>query len=312
VQYRTSDNGKAFDPWQNLTGKVSEPPLALYFEPDGRDPRFDLFSVSKKQGTLVNRFLQSGIWSDWKVISQDAGSGPAGCSPRSNRTDVWFKQGETKGVMHTRYDDDGTKYVGDVSLVKQTTATRPGVACRSVRTGVSHDMVVYDPNDSSAIHRQHAGGTWKDAKNMGGKFIGEPYVIATSATRIDFLGIGDDKQMYHFSSSQSGDYSKLESLGGEFASMPSAVVVGPDGARVDVLAVGTDGKLKHQTMTQSQWGDDWEDLGIAVQSAPNLVLFKDMIHLFADADGGQLMHAFWDPSSGALEWKSTVDLKSLD
>jgi len=285
--------------------------LAFYFEPDGHDPRFDLFSVSKKQGTLVNRFLQSGVWSDWNSISQDARSAPAGCLTVPNRTDVWFKQGEKQGIMHSLYFDDGAKYGDEPSLLDQTTATRPGVACRSVRDAFSHDIVVYEPADGSATHRQWAND-WKDAKNMGGKFIGDPYVIATSTSRIDFLGIGDDKEMYHFSWTRSGGHSKLESLGGKFASMPSAVVIGPDGARVDVLAVGTDGKLKHRVMTQSQWNDDWENLDIAVRGAPNLVLFKNMIHLFADAPGGQLMHAFWDPSTGALEWKPEVNLKSVD
>jgi hypothetical protein len=314
VQYRTSDNGRAFDSWQNLTGQVSETPLALYSEPTGQEPRFDLFSVSKAQGTLVNRFLQSGVWSDWKVMSQDVlGSGVAGCVVRGNRTDVWYKQAGTGMDLVHKHSTDagGTAFVSDSDLAAQKTATRPGVACRAVRDGVSHDVVVYKPADGSAIHRQFNGTSWDNKKAFNGSFIGEPYVVATSATRIDFLGIGNDKAMHHFSWGSSPGYSELESLGGAFASVPTAVVIGPDGARVDVLAVGTDGSLKHRVMTQGKWSDAWEDLGIAAQGAPSLVMFKDMVHLFAEAPGGELMHAFWDPANGALEWKSAIDLKAL-
>ncbi|KAH6656253.1 hypothetical protein BKA67DRAFT_551382 [Truncatella angustata] len=173
-------------------------------------------------------------------------------------------------------------------------------------------MAIYDEGTSAVLHRQWSSSQsrWLGWNNRGGSFTGNPVLFSPSADRIDFLGIGMDSAMYHFTWSSTSGYTELKNLGGNWASVPSIVVSGED--RFDAVALGTDGKLKQRALINSTWQVSWHDLGADARSAPLAVSFESTtsIGVFAISKSGELLRGDYRISADS-SWEIMSEFRGI-
>ncbi|KAK3317917.1 hypothetical protein B0H66DRAFT_555824 [Apodospora peruviana] len=277
----------------------------------------------------------------WKDLGGPVGSPLGTCAINGTRGDYYSVENTAEGAkfLHNLSHRNGTvdmwKHpdqlgvpqwdVGANFTFNQT--AKPAVVCRP--SYWVHDLVFYD--DKSAVrHGMWAfhipGNHWTEFTDLGGKFKGEPTVIAVGADRIDFFGIGEDAAMYHFTWTEADSHSALESLGGSFHSAASAVatgliasstgnstVNGTGSVRIDVVALGMNDHIFHRVMRGKRWVSDWEDLGVEGNSAPLVVHYghgsseqPERVGVFMVGYDGQVKQATWTVSVEQTSWK---DLK---
>lgn len=278
----------------------------------------------------------------WKDLGGPVGSPLATCAINGTRADYYALDGTEflHNLSHRNGTVDMWKHPDQLGIAAWDTGedlkivlnqtTRPAVACRP--SYFVHDLAYYD--DKAAVrHGMWAwhlpGDHWTEFTDLGGKFHGEPTLIAVGADRVDFFGIGQDAAMYHFIW-EGGNHSSLESLGGAFHSAASAVATGsglvapssPGGnntaarnIRIDVVALGNDDLIYHRVLLGREWVSDWENLGVVGNSAPMLVHYgggsselTERVGLFVVAYDGQVKQATWtvssEPSWKDLQWTS--------
>ena len=269
----------------------------------------------------------------WKDLGGPVGSPLATCAINGTRADYYAVGGSEflHNLSHRNGTVDMWKHPDQLGIsawdvgadlgLNQT--AKPAVACRP--SYFVHDLVFYD--DKAAVrHGMWAwhlpGNHWTEFMDLGGKFQGEPLLIAVGAERVDFFGIGQDAAMYHFTW-EAGKHSALENLGGSFHSAASAVAtVGPSSSgegnsttnvRIDVVALGTDDHIYHRVLRGTEWVLDWEDLGVIGNSAPMLVHYgggssgqAERVGVFVVGYDGQIQQATWtvstEPSWKDLQW----------
>ncbi|KAM7192605.1 hypothetical protein V8F20_008814 [Naviculisporaceae sp. PSN 640] len=241
-------------------------------------------------------------------------------SHRNGTVDMW---------KHPQQMGNATWDGGDDLGFNQT--AKPGVVCR--QSEWVHDLVFYD-EEGAVRHGMWAwkvpGDHWTPYVNLGGKFKGDPTVIAAGADRVDFFGVGEDKSMYHWTWTEAGNHTKLENLGGSFHSTASAMATGlsspaeaaPEDVRIDVVALGTNDHVFHRVLRGTTWVSDWEDLGIEGNSAPTLVHYGDSsegperVGVFVVGYDNQVHQATWEvtdePSWKDLKWTSMGGAMTTD
>ena len=249
------------------------------------------------------------------------------CTIEGKRVDLWAATEEKTLVAHNfwSFGSEGW-WAPDLGNVWQGSANygtapnlvgKPGVVCRWNEFG--HDIVVYDDGGKEVRHSAYSDGTaWTPmftiddsevvTTTVGGfqGFQGDPTLLATRNDRTDFFGIGVDKAMYHGAWTEREGHAPLVSLGGQFQSVPSAVVTS-GGNRVDVLALGAGATLMHRTMLGGQWLSEWEDLGVFGNSAPLLFNMttgatQETVVMFVLGENGELNQTAWSVSD-ELSWK---------
>jgi hypothetical protein len=300
-----------------FNGPFASPPTALAWGAGTADsPRqVGVFAVSDPDRGVRLKTLRGG-----NGLGLDVGGPAAGpvavCLVNGARPDLWAVA--LTGVAHNYGGDNATDvfwsqgrnvpWQGSAEFDTLVRGGRPGVVCR--RDAFLHDVVVYGEADGAVLHSAWSEPTgWTRPVNRGGKFQGEPLVVAVGNNRFDFFGIDEDKAMRHFMWTAAGGFTPLENLGGSFASVPSAAVTGRD--RIDVVALGTSDTLQHRTLTGTKWADGWEDLNVFADSAPLLVNVTikpagvEEVAVFVVGKGGEVNHTTWTVSSD-LSWKNLV------
>ncbi|KAI1873457.1 hypothetical protein JX265_005079 [Neoarthrinium moseri] len=284
------DGGNAT--WVNLGGQFLSQPASISWN---ASQRVDVFGVNMDREVALKTY-QDGKWSGWSALGEQAASGISACrvTYQGDRADIWTMSNDrsTQVAIHNFWAFGRTWDRTSTQEPSRSTNSTPAVACRN--NEYQHDLVLYDVDTSSVLHRQYSTvtGSWLDWKSRGGSFIGDPVLIAPSDDRVDFFGIGVDHTMYHFTWTNTSGYTELENLHGNWASVPSVVASADD--RLEVVALGSDGKLKHRALVALAWDADWTDLGVAVWSAPHLVNFNSTpptVGVFALGDTGQLLQA---------------------
>ncbi|ORY55129.1 uncharacterized protein BCR38DRAFT_452925 [Pseudomassariella vexata] len=309
--YTRTVAGNWTNQWSSLGNQFQGQPSSVVWNSSGA---LSLFAVSSAGGVVAKSLTDEGnpnpSESEWANLNAAAGSAIGACHSTYgiDRADIWMvsKDATSRGVTHNYWDFEGGGWAGNLYRWDTTVAENPAkgsgatpaVVCRD--DNMMHDIVIYDKDTSTVLHRQYAKSrnAWEDWNDRGGSFVGDPVVIAPSNDRIDFFGIGAvDKDMRHFSWTSSSNYSDMEHLGGSWASVPSVVASGDD--RLDVVAVGTDGKVKHRAFYGQIWSADWLDLGDVVANSAPLIVNLDpneqpaRLGVFALGTGGDLLYSSW-------------------
>lgn len=288
--------------------------------------------------TGQNNFTVDG----WQDLGGPVDSPLATCAINGTRGDYYAFRGQEflHNLSHRNGTVDMWKHPQQLGIaawdggddVGSSQTAKPGVVCR--QSEWVHDLVYYDAN-GAVRHGMWAwkvpGNHWTEYVNLGGKFKGDPTVIAVGADRVDFFGIGEDKAMYHWTWTEAGNHTELENLRGSFHSVASAVATGltsapaaaaPDDVRIDVVALGTNDRVHHRTMRGMKWVSEWEDLGVEGNSAPMLVHYgsskegPERVGLFVVGYDNQVHQATWavteDPSWKDLKWTSMGGAMTTD
>lgn len=81
---------------------------------------------------------------------------------------------------------------------------------------------MYDENGSVRHITYNDATFWSPSSNTvrGGPFQGEPVLVPVGPDRFEFLGVGMDRALYHFTWTDSNGYSQMQNLGGSFLSVP--------------------------------------------------------------------------------------------
>lgn len=141
---------------------------------------------------------------------------------------------------------------------------------------------------------------------VGGCFLCAPAVCSwagdiNTPLRLDVVGVGMDRQMYHRGWLNGQWVDGWEGIGGGFDSTPSMVSWGEN--RLDIFALGTDDQMYHKWWDGNAWGPsqtDWQPLGETFISAPTAVApAANSLHIFGLGTDGQMLHKAWN---GGPDW----------
>jgi hypothetical protein len=303
---------------------MSGRPSIVAWVPTGQNLRIEFFSVDVSSGSLMQRGLQNSTWTNWAKIAAGVSDRVVSCRMGGDllsRADVWFATTKDKIAGHSssaqvspkNSSKDAIGYVPDNILTQGAypAATAPGITCR--QADIEHNLVLYHLDTRTASVRQWnvPSNAWSTAVSVGDvRFIDEPVVVDVSKDRFDFLGIGEDDALYHFSW-VGGTLGKLEQIGKGFASAPSGVSFGSSD-RLDVVAVGIDGRLRHRSLLGEKWSADWDDLGIDAAGAPLLAQSDGNIHLFVSGEKDEVRHAVINGTNVATKWDIRDSIRTLD
>jgi len=310
-----SPNWPSASSWQNLQGgPFLSQPAAQVWRPDNQSSlRVSVSAVGDPDRGARLRQLDTATsqWNNWKNLRGSVSSPISLCSVGEFRLDLWAASGGDinhnfhSGGAEDKYwaPDASPTWQGTTKFGEQRITARPGIACRWNLFG--HDVVVIGEK-GEMIHTRYSGPNgWVPpfVLDGGGKLTADPVVLATTNERLDFFAVGVDKAIYHASWSEEAGYSLLNSLGGSFQSVPSAVVT--RSGRIDVVALATTDTLHHRVYQGGQWSEAWEDLGVVGNSAPlvaNLTTSPESVAVFVLGTNGQLNQTSWKVSND-LSWK---------
>lgn len=294
--------------------------------------RLDVYTIAKKDRTAyAKHFSKAEGWSDWKVEGINIGSAVQLCRAYIDRLDSWSTAWDTSQITHSYWHQKPDDEISDDGLEKGITSehgemdggnndwtrpselgpakSAPAVICRDSET--YHDMLWYDKNRDRLLHSSYNDDDkWSSPQAFEGKFIGDPSIWAFDNEEWHFLGVQEDRQLYHLSwNSKKGGYSSLEKLGGSLLSVP-AITFLKDNA-IDVVALGTDGYLQHLHFDGQNWASDWEDLGVTAHSAPIMEKLDGKLFIMALTKDGQLFSLSRDGTTTGSKWKDSLKQENL-
>ena len=330
-------------PWLPLVPggtALAGPPTAIAWAPWGH-ARVSVFAAAADaRHSVLTTTYGNGSWrANWENLGESAASPVALCrlpagfessaAGTPERIDQWVVNRASRGIFHDfwQYVVDGfqepatyTEWEG--SMANQASASMPGVVCRGLDP--IHSLLMYANGTDSVRFRHYTGASrvWNPWVDLGGTFKGDPVLLPTGDMTFSFFGIDYAGAIWTFNWTNVtgvGYRPAMTSLGGNFSSMPSAVLTttsnfpisGNAPPRIDVVALGQDGRLKHQASVDGAWQADWEDLGVAGASAPHVFQYevasdsgakKNKTMVAAIGDDNQLYFATWDVSD-SLTWR---------
>lgn len=323
--YRDYDGtGWDGDRWTPLDGELESQPSAVAVI----QGRVWVFGVEKNSLEMRIRTRHGSTFDPtWGGMAGRCYSPPAVCSPGVNSV-LMLTTKFGQGIGWRRFIDgdwDDPREEEWEGGEDHELASSPVAACMD--SGGLH-AVAYGNKEKDLsgsfelmIKRGNATG-FDDWQYVGGDFKGDPAVAVVNETRLDFVGVGKDGDMYHatwadLDSSWKlvGDDGPRSIGGGKFVSTASLLVTGSD--RLDVVAVGDDGALRHRALRGWDWGDGWEDLGGFFNSAPHTRRLSDtqvavfgigpedyVIHgLFSTGDGDSWGEGEWYHDKGHMSTK---------
>lgn len=287
--------------WTSLGGTVNfvSSPIAV----SRQKGRVDLFGVIRDK-TMRTKSYQNGAWdAQWANMGGEFTSSPASCSSGPGRLDLWAVNSSSL-LQHKWYDNGkwNPSLDGEWQHLPGHISSNPVAVSGAVGR---FDLAVYTKDNSPfrVSWRHHVNGVssaWQPQPPKSGLLVGDPALVALSADRTDFLGIGHDNAMYWQSWTRQNNYTDLKSLGSSFQSVAGLLATG--GNRIDVVAVGTDDKLKHNSLIRDTWGN-WEDLGGYFNSAPLVMRQGDFVSVFGLGPDGSMIHGNWSfPAGDERSW----------
>ncbi|KAK3315817.1 hypothetical protein B0H66DRAFT_604128 [Apodospora peruviana] len=321
-------------PWKQLLGggeAFAGPPTAITWQ----SSRINVFAPSTKGSNVLTAGYQSGAWTqNWENLGESVSTPVALCdlpehlehgatASTPERIDQWVVSQVTGSVIHNLwnpevndFDQPANGEAWDATMDGLASASMPGIVCSA--NDPAHSLLVYaNGTDSVRLrHYQYETGAWDPWIDLGGRFRGDPVLMRTGGREqggFNFFGVGMDGAMYTFNWTNATGLAyrpPITSLGGNFSSVPSAVVTGHRPLQIDVVALGVDGKIKHRAFRSGRWEDTWEDLGVEGMSAPLVVNYEVLSGSAAVnrtvvafiGKGDQLQFASWESTENAA-WK---------
>jgi len=254
-----------------------------------------------------------------------AGYVNAGVDP-AERIDQWVISRESRGILHDfwnnvieGFQEPSTYKDWEISPSGQPSASSVTALCR--KEDPVHTLLMFANGTDSVRFRHYTGSTrtWNPWVDIGGRFKGDPVLVPVNETYFTFFGIHVESDIVTFNWTNAtgvGFRPALTSLGGNFTSMPSAIISSTNPLRVDVVGLGLDGTYKHKAFQDGKWTKDWEDLGVRGNSAPLLYKFevkpgpglgepRNQTLMAAIGEDNQLRYATWDTST-KIPWNELV------
>ncbi|KPM42093.1 hypothetical protein AK830_g4459 [Neonectria ditissima] len=278
--------------WHDLgatAGKIISQPAAIAWKLNGT-PRLSIFA-------------SASLTTSQPVLCR-VGDGA------DQRIDLWVTDADSHEIKQQSWDVDADSWAVDDGFADINgtgpARTAPAVFCR--RNNVKHDVVWYGREDGGALWYRGYNSTsrkWEEPRDFGGKFLGDPalFTQAKRQGRLDFFGVQDNHEVYHFSRTDD-EFSELESLGGNVTSTPSIVgsVTGLAGT-FDMVALGSDGNTRHMYYDQTSQSNKWENIYLTSIGAPALAMHGryTIVLLLLREDG-----IYWATTSAGGSWVGVV------
>ncbi|KAK0616948.1 hypothetical protein B0T14DRAFT_524065 [Immersiella caudata] len=322
--------------WVRMREKFSGPPTAIDWAPRGstrihvfapRQNNYNVLAAGYENGTLPGSWenLGESIAGMVSLCKMPAGFVNAGADP-AERIDQWVINRESRGIFHNFWNNviggfqEPSVYSDwESSPSVQPSASSLAAICR--KDDPVHTLLMYADKTDSVRFRHYTGSSraWNSWVDIGGEFKGDPVLVPVNETYFTFFGIHLDGDIVTFNWTNAtglGFRPALSSLGGNFTSMPSAVVSNTNPLRVDVVALGLNGNYQHKTFQNGRWMANWEDLGVSGGSAPLLYKFEagpdagvgepqNRTVMAAIGEDNQLRFAAWDTSTTS-PWKELL------
>lgn len=333
-------DGSNWNDWTDLdtppSSSLASPPSSQAWVVNATYERIDLFTVGNEDSgpnkVYYTWLSEKEDFPPWEEIGENLGSPIVTCSVhiqgQKDRLDLWAIDGTTGNITKTwwtQYADEDiaeegyegvTEEIGEFNAqgewlqqdVLGKSRSPPAVNCPKVQDSSEryHDIIWYDESRANAWHSSFSDETnWSNPVDFEGPWIGDPILYWGNEARTDgfFFGVKENHELFHLSWDADGEFSDMESLGGD---IHSAVWMEPDGDVVDIVALSGKGTLVHKHKDRSGWEDDWEDLEIEAASTPYLRTVHDTMWLLALNDKGELMAWSRNVDSGESQWKDSL------
>ncbi|CAI4214580.1 unnamed protein product [Parascedosporium putredinis] len=263
LRYTTREEGIWTLRWNTTGRQVQSQPASIVW---GTPKRLSIFYVRNDNMVMTNS-LRNGAWGNWEALGAKVSSPVVLCHEASRDIiHIWARENtDNKLIIHNYWEPSRDAWytlssdweVGINYEMAKGASSTPAVVCRN--TSVSNDVVLYDKDFNSALHKQWntSRHLWEPWQDLGGSYAGDPVLVSPSADRIDFFGISrTSKALTHVSWNKSSTYTSLYELEGAWASVPS--VTATTTSRLDVFALsindilGTSAPLATLLDTQPQ------------------------------------------------------------
>ncbi|KAK4203489.1 hypothetical protein QBC40DRAFT_274851 [Triangularia verruculosa] len=288
--------------------------------------RMDVFAIGTTWGTVNTiSFTKSNRAKEWESLGGSGLSSIAICnSPLVDNSsaptyDMWMLGKNSTNVIKNTWDTSGKIGNWDETSIPNmaSSGTSPAVICSKHDPTYTVFTFSRDTDDLESTQFRTSNYVWNQWTNWAHKFRGDPVAVSVDEGRqIYFFGVGKNSNMYHFTWEDKID-PEPRSIGGNFSSVPSAVVVnaGTQDEQVHIVALDQEGWLRHRAFGDFGGGRKWqaarwEELKVKGNGAPLVFTYpdtkgKEQIGLaMLDVDN-QLLFATW-PASNNIWWKDSV------
>ncbi|KAK0721275.1 hypothetical protein B0T21DRAFT_373301 [Apiosordaria backusii] len=290
--------------------------------------RMDVFATGTMTGNVnAISFTKGNRTSEWENLGGFGLGAVAVCnSPTAENSsepvyDMWMLGKNSTSVIKNTWDTSqeiGGWDEGSIPVLRSS-GTSPAVVCSKHDWKYTVFTFEQDTDELQSTRFSSSNNIWEEWTNWKHKFRGDPVAVSVDEGRqIYFFGVGLGSNMYHFTWEKGID-PEPRSIGGNFSSIPSAVVInaGTRDEQVHVVALGQDRILKHRAFGDFGGGRKWqatrwEDLSVNIKgnSAPLVFTYpdtkgKEQIGLAMLDGDNQLLFATW-PASNDMLWKESV------
>ncbi|KAK4652850.1 hypothetical protein QC762_512840 [Podospora pseudocomata] len=287
--------------------------------------RMDVFATSTMSGNVNTiRFTKANRTTEWESLGGFGLSSIAICnSPLADNSsaptyDMWMLGKNSTTVIKNTWDT--SKKIGgwdETSIpVLASSGTSPAVICSKHDPEYTVFTFGQGTDELRSTRFSTANNIWSSWNPWGHNFRGDPVAVSVDEGRvIYFFGVGTNSNMYHFTWEE-GIESEPRSIGGNWSSIPSAVIIGAGtkDEQIHVVALDQERKLQHRTFGDFGGGRKWqatrwEKLEKKGNSAPLVFSYpdakgKEQIGLAMLDDDNHLLFATWEASNDTLWVKS--------
>lgn len=302
LSFTTREGGSWTGTWNRTDQQAIGQPTCLVW---GSPKRLSVFYI-RNDKVIMTSLLNNSVWGTWEPLGAKLSSPAALCVDENNtRIHVWAREdAKARHITHNYWEADR----GDWRTVSSSNweygindndarGARSALAVVCRNSTATNDVIIYDKNSGSPIHRQWSLARWWGPwRAFGGIFIGDPVLVSSADDRFDFFGVSKgSRSLIHASWSLGFGYSDSRNLTGSWTSVPSVAKTASD--RLDVFILSDKGTVNHRALLGSTWSSGWSDLNISGTSAPlatRLDTTAPQIMLQVIAAGGVLLHSEWE------------------
>lgn len=300
--FTTREGGLWTLKWNRTEQQTQSQPASIIW---GNPKRLSVFYI-RDDNMVMTSTLHNGVWGDWEALGAKVSSPAVLCQEaRKDIIHVWAREDtKSKLIRHNYWQPDLDNWhtlssdweSGINEGVAKGARSAPAVVCRNSTT--TNDVVIYDKDLSSALHKQwnSTRNRWGPWQALNGSYVGDPVLVSPKDDRIDFFGISkSSKSLIHIPWTLSSGYTSPHDLKGSWKSVPSVAVTAS--RRLDVFVLSKNGTVNHRALLGSTWSSGWSDLGISATSAPlatRLDTTPPRIMLQVIGTGGVVLSSEWE------------------
>ncbi|KAK4177413.1 hypothetical protein QBC36DRAFT_327174 [Triangularia setosa] len=288
--------------------------------------RMDVFATSTMSGNVNTiKFTKANRTLEWENLGGFGLSSIAICnSPMAENSsaptyDMWMLGKNSTNVIRNTWDTSQKigRWDEESIPILASSGTSPAVICSRHDPEFRLFTLARDTDELKSTEFSTSKNIWEPWNNWAHRFRGDPVAISVDEGRqVYFFGVGSNSNMYHFTWEENVE-PEPRSIGGNFSSIPSAVVVnaGTKDEQVHVVALNQERKLRHRAFGDfgegRKWqATRWEELDFKGNSAPLVFTYldtkgKEQIGLAMLDDDNQLLFATW-PASTDVWWEKSV------